>query len=205
MLSSEFKSASVNAQAIAQLLHPYAETVIHNLKTNKIVSIFNAFSKRKAGDDSLLDAEKEFDLENEILGPYEKINWDGRRLKSISSVIRDTKGQPIGLYCINLDVSVLMECQQFLQAFMQTEDLLPKPVVLFKNDWQERIHQFVHNYLREMHWNFRALTLEQKKILVMKLHQEGAFEAKNAAQYIAGILKVSRATIYNYLNQVTSK
>ncbi|HVV68991.1 MAG TPA: PAS domain-containing protein [Gammaproteobacteria bacterium] len=200
MLSAEFKAASTNAETIAKLLHPYAETVVHNLKTNKIVSIFNAFSKRKAGDDSLLDVEKEFDLKNEILGPYEKINWDGRRLKSISNVIRDGKGRPIGIYCINLDISVLMECQQLLQAFMQTEDLSLRPAVLFKDDWQERIHQFVHDYIQERNWHFRTLTLEQKKILVMKLHQEGAFEAKNAAQYIASILKVSRATIYNYLN-----
>ena len=203
MLPPEFKTAAINAEAIVKLLYPYAEAVIHHLKTNKIVAIFNAFSKRKAGDDSLLDVEKEFNLENEILGPYEKINWDGRRLKSITSVIRDAKGKPLGLCCINLDVSVLTECQQLLQAFMQTEHLTPQPAVLFKNDWQERIHQYVHNYLREMHWNFRTLTSEQKKIMVMKLHQEGAFEAKNAAQYIASILKVSRATIYNYLNQET--
>ncbi len=37
------------AQAIAALLHPHAEVVIHDLRSGRIVDIWNAFSHRKAG------------------------------------------------------------------------------------------------------------------------------------------------------------
>lgn len=43
------------AQAINILLHPYGEIVIHDLKTGQIAAIYNNFSKRKVGDESLID------------------------------------------------------------------------------------------------------------------------------------------------------
>ena len=42
------------AQAIAALLHPHAEVVIHDLRSGRIVDLWNAFSHRQAGDESLL-------------------------------------------------------------------------------------------------------------------------------------------------------
>ncbi|VEP15300.1 hypothetical protein H1P_3240002 [Hyella patelloides LEGE 07179] len=50
------------AQAIEMLLYPYAEIVLHDLATNTIAAIFNSFSHREPGDDSLLE-EIEFDCE----------------------------------------------------------------------------------------------------------------------------------------------
>jgi len=33
------------------------------------------------------------------------------------------------------------------------------------------------------------------------LKKEGAFETKNAASYVADVLQISRATVYNYLKE----
>jgi glyoxylase-like metal-dependent hydrolase (beta-lactamase superfamily II) len=100
----EIQSFLTTAQAVEMLLHPFAEIVLHDLKTNRVVAIFNSFSHRQIGDDSLLN-EIEFDTSKNIIGPYEKLNWDGRRLKSISIVIRDLSQVPVGFLCINLDAS----------------------------------------------------------------------------------------------------
>lgn len=196
----ELQNLVAAAEAIARLLHPYAEVVIHDLKTDKIVAIFNSFSKRKIGSPSLLKEESEFLKEADMIGPYEKTNWDGNPLKSISSVIKDNQSVPCGLLCINLDISVLDECQALIQAFMHKMHAGPRPNALFKNDWQERINQYIHSFLQEKNWHFKTLTAMQKKAIVANLHQQGAFTGKNSAQYIAQILKVSRATVYNYLN-----
>ncbi len=74
-----------------------------------------------------------------------------------------------------------------------------KPKALFKDDWQEKINQTIHLYLNDHHLSLKSLTRTEKKKLIEYLHKLGVFNVKNAASYIAKILNVSRATIYNYL------
>jgi predicted transcriptional regulator YheO len=60
------------ADAIAKLLHPFAEVVIHDLKKDTIVYIANPYSGRKVGDPSLLDLDPgELNSINKVIGPYE--------------------------------------------------------------------------------------------------------------------------------------
>jgi predicted transcriptional regulator YheO len=194
------KNSLALAESIAQLLQPYAEVVIHDIKKNKIAAIFNSFSKRRVGDDSLLTTE-DIPTLNDSLGPYEKTNWDGKKLKSVSSLLRDEKGVVVAMLCINLDVSQLSQINTLLTAFINPDQLVAQPVALFKDDWQDRINNYVYQYLREKHLNLASLTRIEKQKLLEHLNAIGAFKAKNAAQYVANVLRVSRATIYNYLNQ----
>lgn len=186
------------AEAIQRLLHPYAEVVIHDIKRNKIAAIFHPFSKRRVGDPSLLTPEEMSELED-CIGPYEKLNWDGGKLKSMSSVIRDENDQVVGLLCINLDISKLIKINQEILTFIQGVELIPQPKSLFKDDWQEKINQYIHAYLNERHLNLESLTREEKKSLIEHLNKIRAFTGKNAAAYVAQIIGISRATVYNYL------
>lgn len=190
------------AEAIQRLLHPYAEVVIHDIKQNKIVAIFHPFSKRKIGDSSLLSQEEEMATMEDCVGPYEKMNWDGRKLKSVSSLIRDENNKAVGMMCINLDISKLENYHELISAFLHSN--LPQPAPLFNDDWQERINKYVHNYLSEHYLSLETLSREDKKKLIEHLHKIGAFSGKNSAQYIAQIIKTSRATVYNYLAEHTS-
>ncbi len=186
-------------QAIAALLYPYAEVVLHDLKKQQIVALFNNISKRQIGDDSLLEAEAHTKEFPDYFEPYDKVNWDGRKLKSTTVTIRNAKGQPVGLLCINLDISKFEELRQVLTAFTQIPSSQPLPSQLFKEDWREKINQFVQEYLKSTGKQLKSLTKEDKRHLVLKLHDEGAFRAKNAASYVADALDISRATVYNYL------
>lgn len=197
----EIKRFLSTAQALEMLLHPYAEVVLHDLATSKIVAIFNSFSHRESGDDSLLE-EIEFDESKDIIGPYEKLNWDGRRLKSISVVIRST-AKAVGLMCINLDVSKFDEFRKLFDLFMHPDSLMPQPQELFKDDWQEKINIYVHNHLRKHHKSLDNLDRSDKQELVEILNQSGAFKQKNAAAYIGKVLGISRATVYKYLSKLS--
>ncbi|OAI45694.1 hypothetical protein AYO45_06630 [Gammaproteobacteria bacterium SCGC AG-212-F23] len=188
------------AEGIQRLLYPHAEVVIHDINKNKIVAIFHPFSKRKVGDSSLL-TESEMQAVEDCMGPYEKLNWDGRKLKSVSSVIRDEQGKAVGMLCINLDVSKLEKMNRFFSEFMQFAKITDQSHALFKDDWQEKINHYVHRYLNKYHLSLESLDREEKKALIEHLHKVGAFTGKNAALYIAQILGVSRATIYNYLEK----
>jgi predicted transcriptional regulator YheO len=187
------------ADAIQRLLHPHAEVVVHDIRKNQIAAIYHPFSKRRVGDSSLLTQE-EMSMLQDCMGPYEKINWDGKKLKSVSSIIRDEKGHAVGMLCINLDVSKLEKFNDLIASFISNDKFIPQPEPLFKDDWQEKINQYVHAYLDEHHLTLESLNRTEKKELIDHLHKIGAFTAKNAALYIAQVIGVSRATIYNYLS-----
>lgn len=192
------------AQAIEALLHPWAEVVIHDLTSQTIAALFNNFSKRCVGEDSLLEADWRIDNETTYFAPYDKINWDGKRLKSTTAVLRDEKGLPVGLLCINLDISKIDEFQHLLTSFIKPSTAtLPKE--LFNEDWREKISTFVRNHLQQHHLTLNHLTKQQKKELVHLLHKEGAFRAKHAATYVGSVLNISRATVYKYLNELQTR
>ena len=70
-----FSSYKPIADAIAKLLHPYAEVVIHDIEKDTIAHIANPYSGREVGETSYLDLnsdESDFGLDKNVLGPYEK-------------------------------------------------------------------------------------------------------------------------------------
>ncbi len=200
-MTSQFAQFVPVAKAIGDLLSPCAEVVIHDIKQNKIVFIFNNFSKRKVGDNSLLDETINWQLEDQTTGIYEKLNWNGKKLKSITAVLKNQNDQIFGLMCINLDVSHLEQAKNFIEVFLKPSAIIPQPDTLFTHDWQERINQYVHHYLRERNLSLPNLNKQEKQSLVLHLQEKGAFEGKNAANFVANVLNLSRATIYNYLSK----
>ena len=199
-------SAFLNiANAISKLLYPFAEVVIHDLEKDQILAIFNPFSKREVGDSSYLDR-IDFNQKShipDIIGPYEKLNIDGRKLKSISIVIKNEKGLAIGFLCINLDVSVFNEYQNVLKLFLANFDSssTQETQTIFKDDLYEQINVFVQNYCIKNNLSLSTLSKNDKKHLILKLKQNGALLGKNSSNYIARALGISRASVYNYLKQ----
>ncbi|WON76975.1 transcriptional regulator [Serratia sp. UGAL515B_01] len=189
------------ADAIALLFAPYAEIAIHDLTSQTLVYIANNRSQRELGEDSnLSDLQDDYDLQ--VIGPYLKRNWDGSQLRSISAVLRDDQGDPIGLMCINLDISVLENAKAALDLFLAGNVLQSQPDVLFHDDWQERINSFIHPWLQQRQLTLSTLNGTSRRALVEALYQEGAFKGKNAAGYVAKVLGIGRATVYNYLKNL---
>jgi len=185
------------AEAISLLLFPHAEVVIHNLQTGCIAAIFNNLSKRAIGDASSLDELDKLPDTQDVFPPYFKINWDGKKMKSVTAVLRNKHGKAIGLLCINLDISKWEEMHHFILDLIKP--VMEMPDFLFKNDWREKINMYVSGYLKQHALRLESLDRAEKKKLLLALHAEGAFDTKNAASYIADVLQISRATVYNYL------
>ncbi|TDR73079.1 helix-turn-helix transcriptional regulator [Paludibacterium purpuratum] len=188
------------ADAIAALLYPYAEVVLHDLKSQTVVYVANNFSKRSIGDNSGLDTLGTTEG-RDVIGPYTKLNWDGRTLHSISVMLKDHSGAAEGLLCINLDVTVFANARAALDLFLAGTKLEPQPEELFRDDWQERINAYVHTWLQEHQLSLSILAREQKRELVIALHGQGAFRGKSAANYVASILNMGRATVFKYLKE----
>jgi predicted transcriptional regulator YheO len=198
-MTPELASYAPVCDAIALLFRPYAEVVLHDLSTETVVYLSNPFSKRELGEPSLLN-EIDFKPTDIIIGPYEKVNWDGRRIKSVSAVLRAHE-RAIGILCINVDVSHFHAVMQTLNALVSVPQAPEKPASLFKEDWHERINEYIQSWTRERGLSVTEMSRMQKQQLVTDLAGDGAFGGRNAAAYISRILGLGRATVYNYLKK----
>jgi D-arginine utilization repressor len=189
------------ADGIAKLLYPHAEVVIHDIETQKVIHLANNISNRKIGSPSLLQS-FEVEFEKPLIGPYEKMNWDGRKIKSISIAIQGENDQQVAIMCINFDISALSGIWSVIGAFINPEDKLLKAEEIFRDDWQEKVNLFVHSWLKENNKTLSNLTRPEKQKLIEVINNEGGFKGKNAANYVAGILGLGRATVYKYLKEL---
>lgn len=204
-MKNSLKDILLFAEAISRLLHPFAEVVLHNLAKDQIEAIYNPLSQRKMGDASYLER-MDFDTTENIIGPYEKTNWDGKPMKSISILLRNKFGKAEGCLCINIDISSFENASQLLKIFLNNKPFLTKnSEYLFKDDLYEKINQYIQEYCQKNHTSIQTLTRQNKKDIIHALANEGAFDGKNTANYIKRILNISRATVYNYLQQSSSE
>ncbi|MBP1857614.1 helix-turn-helix transcriptional regulator [Rhizobium herbae] len=191
--------------AIATLFAPHVETVLHDLETGLIFHIANAFSKRRPGDSSLNEAGLASTLDEDVIGPYSKSNWDGRRLKAITSVLRDADGKPIGLLCINHDIEAFAGIFDQLKSMVDIAAPMPKTSALMAEDWREAVNAVIGEFLATRRTSLAGLTGADTDGLIALLDARGVFAIRKAVPYVAEILKLSRATIYNRLGAIRQK
>ncbi len=189
------------ADGIATLFFPYVEVVIHDLRDQTVLYLANNLSKREIGDDSALE-EIDHSARERVIGPYEKLNWDGRKMRCVSIVLFDDRGQPAGMICINFDIAVFEDVRSALDLFIKGAGVVAQPEELFRDDWQERINTFLHGWMRERQIGLNALTRDHRRELVEALYAEGAFRGKSSANYVAKVLGMGRATVYKHLKQL---
>jgi predicted transcriptional regulator YheO len=189
------------AAAIAALLHPHGEVVLHDLGSGRIAAIWNAVSERRAQDLSLLEDGAPADAAGPVLGPYIKTGPRGERLKSVTAVLpgADADSAPVGLLCINLDVSQLDKAAQLLSAFIAP--LQDPPRALFSGDWREAAQARLHAWLGERGLSARALKRQERIELIAALDAQGLFEAKRAVEHVGEMIGASRAATYGYLTE----
>lgn len=177
------------------------EVVIHDLTRGKISHIANNMSRRQVGDSSLVDLQDIGNLEGQVIGPYRKVNFDGRELKSITAVLRDDRSEPYGLICINFDVDVLQSAKKILAALTALDSPPRQPSALFRSDWQEEVNKAIAGHLRKKGIARSALGREDHAEIISELDQEGYFAIRNVVPYVARLFGTSRATIYKHLRE----
>ncbi len=201
-MRQELETYTRVCDAISLLFQPFAEVVLHELRTETVVHIAGNFSKRELGEPSML-SEIDFRPDERIIGPYEKVNWDGRSIKSISIVLPDHTGEPLAVLCINVDFSDFHAVMRTLSTLIRLPEHDTKPRSLFKEDWHERINEYIQQWTNARGTRISDMTRSEKKELVVALSTSGAFSMRNSAPYISRVLGLGRATVYKYLNEET--
>jgi len=197
------------ADAIAMLLHPYAEVVIHDIVKDIIVHIANPYSKRKVGDLSYLSLDgnqSDFGLEKSVLGPYEKEGDNGQRIRSITAVLRNDEALPLGILCINLDFSTLETAFEsaldVLNGLIRPAEVDARPEIIFREEWREQIKLEIRAFRLEKGLIRDSMNAKMRRELMRRLDQKRLFYARKSVELVAGYLMISRATAYKDLNEV---
>ncbi len=189
--------------AIAVLLHPHAEVVLHDLATNTVVGLWNPWPGRAVGESSLLEELPESWRERPVQGPYRKVMADGRELSSVSAVVHDADGRARGLLCINLDRTPLLDVAALLARV--AAPVQARPPELFERDWREHIALAVDEHCREQGLHRDRLARDDRCAIVAHLDDRGLFATRSAAEHAARALGVSRATVYTLLKEVRNE
>ncbi|MFJ1598726.1 transcriptional regulator [Streptomyces sp. NPDC088261] len=185
-------------QAVALLLGPYAEVVLHDVRADTVLGVWNPMTDRGPGSPSLLGELDRLDPSaRDVFGPYEKLLADGRRLSSVSAVLRDPDGEPSAVLCVNLDRTPLEQAAAVLAGF--AAPVAPRPGPLFEQDWTERLRHTVGTFVRTRGRPVDRLSREDRLALVGALDGDGIFAVRRAVPAVADTLRTSRSTVYSLL------
>jgi predicted transcriptional regulator YheO len=185
-------------EAIARLLSPHAEVVLHDPATDSVIAIWNPLSKRTVGDPSLLGELDELTpAGTDVYGPYPKSLPDGRGLSSVSAVIRDDEGRPDVVLCVNVDRSAFDAAARILAAF--AAPVTAQPEALFAHDWTERLNETVARFVRDHATTVDRLSKEQRLDLVAQLDSAGIFDQRRSVPTVARAMAISRSAVYQLL------
>ena len=185
-------------EAIARLLSPHAEVVLHDPATDSVIAIWNPLSRRTVGDPSLLGELDELTpVGTDVYGPYPKSLPDGRRLSSVSAVIRDDEGRPEAVLCVNVDRSAFDAAARILAAFAAPVTMQPES--LFARDWTEQLNETVAEFVRDKGTSLDRLSKQDRVDLVARLDALGVFEQRRAVPTVARAMDLSRSAVYQLL------
>jgi D-arginine utilization repressor len=185
-------------EAIARLLSPHAEVVLHDQRTDTIVGMWNPMSGRRVGDPSLLGELDGLRLAGrDVYGPYPKSLPDGRVLSSVSAVVRDGSGRAGLVLCVNVDRTSFQEAARVLAGF--AAPVSGQPQELFERDWSETVNDIVGAYVRGTGTPLGRLTRADRLTLLARLEAAGVFTRRRSVPAVARALGISRSMTYKLL------
>lgn len=75
-------------------------------------------STREIGEDAALADLFGGEVDERNIGPCEELNWDGQKIRSVGSELRDAQGVPMAVLCINLNISLFESAKAVLALFL---------------------------------------------------------------------------------------
>ncbi|MEV6287995.1 PAS domain-containing protein [Kribbella sp. NPDC051770] len=187
-------------EAIARLLSPHAEVVLHDPATDRVVAIWNPLSERQVGAPSLLgELDEIVESGRDVYGPYPKSLADGRRLSSVSAVLRGADGKAGLVLCINVDRTAFEEAGRILAAF--AAPVSGQPRVLFERDWMETLNDVVGEFVRERGVTVERWGRDERVEVLGRLEVAGVLSQRRSVPAVARALKVSRSALYQLLGE----
>lgn len=205
------RALEVVVEGISLAFGNNCETVLHSLEdtSHSIVKIVNGHvTGRKVGSpltDFGIEILKKADaLDKDVIGSYYSKLDDGRPLKSVTMIIRNTQGKPIGFMCINIDLSIPL--LNFLKEFLpKTDESSNNIAEHFPLGMKDLISSILEKVMNNINIQREISFSEKNKMIVLELYKRGVFNVKGVIDLVAKELGISRYTVYNYLREAKSE
>lgn len=122
----------------------------------------------------------------------------------MTTIIRNTKGNPIGLLCINVDMDAPV--QSFLKTMLPLElGEITKAPETFAKDIDETVTSTAEVVRNEVHADSSIAPSKRNREVITRLQELGIFKYKDSIILAAKTLGISRDTIYLYLREMGSR
>jgi len=198
-------------EAIAKLFGSNCEVVLHSMEDfqHSIIKIENGHvTDRTIGaplTNFAVEILKNVDLlKNDVTESYYSETNDGRKLKSITTLIRNDSGNPIGFLCINFDMSVPLI--NLINEFSPAQKSGSKNIHEdFVSSAEDLIKKSLKKAISATKNQKRVSSNEKNKLIVFQLFGKGIFDIKGAVELVAQEIGVSRYTVYNYLKEAKAR
>lgn len=137
---------------------------------------------------------------------YETRTSDGRRLKSATTLFRESNRKPFAALCINYDVSDLVAFQAWaerLRSLPAQPDEGPSTAPASTVD--EILNGAIDDVIGPYRDVLPSLTRETRAAVLRELDDRGVFLVKGSVRRIADELGVSKYTVYNDLDDLRGR
>jgi len=204
-----FQNLKQVADAVQGLFGPNCEVVIHDLADlqQSLVYMKGDVTGRKVGAPAtnlLATLLQQTPEGKDKLQNYKSVTADGRSLKSATTIIRDSKGNADAAYCMNLDTTQFFNAIQALLPFIHDlESGIYPSKESFADSPGETIKTLFVKAVEEIGVQPAAMSIDEKTRFIEQMKQSGVFQFKGAVEQVAGLMDVTKCTVYNYLKKIT--
>lgn len=209
-INDEFELLTSFMQCIAAQFGDKCEVVLHDFSRDydsTIVAIENGqVTGREVGDcatnlgfEFLRDTNTEGDRYNYITHIK-----DGKVLRSSTTNIKNDNGEVIGSICINFDITDFIAAGTAIKGITM-QDSKQEVKEVFSKNVNELLDYFLQECQEEVGKTVPFMTKEDKIKAVEFLDKKGAFLITKSGNKVCDFLKISKFTLYNYLDEIRSK
>lgn len=204
-----FKNLTQIADSVHALFGPNCEVVIHDLSNlqRSLVYMKGDVTGRKVGapaTDLLAKLIQQGTRKDDHKHNYKSVTADGRCLKSSTSIIKDSNGNAVAAFCINLDTTEYFNAIQSLLPFIHDlETGIYPSKENFSDSAGDTVRTLFVRAVEEIGVQPASMSIDEKTRFIEKMKKNGAFQFKGAVEQVAELMDVTKCTVYNYLKKVT--
>lgn len=205
---SIFNNLEKVADSIVAIFGKNCEACVHNLTSlqKSLVYVAGDVTHRKIGapaTDLLIRRLKHGGRSPGDMHNYETNTDDGRSLKSSTTFIKDSNGEPIAAFCINFDTTDFYNASQALIPLLTTADqFLTNNNETFSHTFEQTVEVSFKQAVEEVGKHPTTMNVEEKTKLINFLEHNGTFQLKGSVEEVAHLMGVTKYTVYNYLKKV---
>ena len=196
------------AKGLARQFGPNCEVVVHDLSTNdpdsSIVAIENGHvTGRKVGDGpshAVLEGLRAGAGQVEDHLCYLTRTKDGKILKSTTLYLRDDAGEPIGMFGINYDITLMLAMEESLKQFTAAEQETKEPQAITRSV-ADHLDELIVQSVNLLGKPVALMSKEDKVKAIRFLNETGAFLITKSGDKVCKFFGISKYTLYSYIDE----